>query len=429
MKNKTSKFLASSAVALMLAPAALSVLPQNVVNADAVGTVSTNTPVYDGNGKANGVTLPSGSQWKLGQQITLNGVAHYQVGNNEYIPASVVTNVTGATNSEDDTGTVGRYRADNPDAGKTVTADTVLHVYDIYGNDTGVTLPAGSQWKIGDVLHANKQVYYQIATNQYVSTLNVTLNSTSTTTNTSDITQDANYGKTGTTLVTATVYDNNGNSTGLTLPKASQWKLGSLMKIGQAAYYQVATNEWLRSTDLNIASDTAVSDNGSYITTSNEIAGQTGSVTSNVEVVNGSGTPIGKTLPAGSQWKLGANVLYYDKQSYYQVASDEYISIAYVRLSTENNTNTSIPTPGNGLIGTTSVAQRTYNTSTNAYDMNLPANTSWKIDRLVVNKYGSYWGEIATNQWVWISSVRLNSGLNLKDYSYYEPDFATSIAK
>ena len=96
--KKRNNILVASAVAIMLAPAALSALPQQTVDASAVGTISTTTPVYNASGKQTGQTLPSGSKWQLGQQATINGVAHYLVGNNEYVPASVVTNVTGATN-------------------------------------------------------------------------------------------------------------------------------------------------------------------------------------------------------------------------------------------------------------------------------------------------------------------------------------------
>lgn len=278
MKNRTRKVIAASAVAIMLAPAALSALPQNV-DAAAVGTVSNTTPVYDANGKATGQTLLSGSSWQLGQQLTINGVAHYQVATNEYIPASVVKNVTGSANSVDSSQSQSRWVEDNPDAGKIATANTTLNVVDAYGNSTGATLPKSTQWKIG------------------------------------------------------------------------------------------------------------------------------------------------------------SQTLHYDKQTFYQVATNEFVSVAYMNIvdqtsTTPNtNTNSSVPTPSNGLIATTNKQIRTYNTSTNSYDLTLPANSAWKISKLVVNKYGSYWGQVATNQWVWITDVTLNSGLNLKANSYYEPEFATSINK
>src|SRR5699024_9020791 len=143
--------------------------------------------------------------------------------------------------------------------------------------------------------------------------------------------------------------------------------------------------------------------NGSYITDVPNVGGSVGVTATNAPVVNGSGTPTGATLPKGTQWKLGSKMLHYDKQTFYQVATDEYVSVAYMNLvdqtSTTTNTNSSVPTPSNGLIGTANKQIRTYNTATNAYDLTLPAGSAWKISKLVVNKYGSYWGQVATNQW------------------------------
>lgn len=437
MKNRTRKVIAASAVAIMLAPAALSALPQNV-DAAAVGTVSNTTPVYDANGKATGQTLPSGSSWQLGQQVTINGVAHYQVATNEYIPASVVKNVTGSANSVDSSQSQSRWVEDNPDAGKIATANTTLNVVDAYGNSTGATLPAGSQWKIGNILHANKMIYYQVSTNQYINAQNVTVagqtTTTTTTTNNPYITTDAQYGKTVTITNTANIVDSNGNSTGMTLPVGSKWRIADMLFVNGKNYYQVATNEWIQDTDFTV-SGPATGDNGSYITDGSGAAGSVGITTNNVQVVNSSGTPTGATLPKGTQWKIGSQTLHYDKQTFYQVATNEFVSVAYMNIvdqtsTTPNtNTNSSVPTPSNGLIATAKKQIRTYNTSTNSYDLTLPANSAWKISKLVVNKYGSYWGQVATNQWVWITDVTLNSGLNLKTNSYYEPEFATSINK
>lgn len=441
--KKRNNILVASAVAIMLAPAALSALPQQTVSASAVGTISNATPVYNASGKQTGTTLPSGSKWQLGQQATVNGVAHYLIGTNEYIPASAVTDITGSANSEDDTNTVGRYVSDNPNAGKTVTANQALNVVDVYGNETGTVLPSGSRWIIGNVLHVNKMVYYQVGNNQYVPELSVTLDGQNTTAADNYTETDGNFGKTATVTQVATVVDNSGNNTGIVLPVNSQWKLGKAMHHDKQTYYQVATNEWISFGDISIANtttntnnnNTTGSGNGSYITSGSSDAGKTGTVTVATQIVNGHGDNTGKTLPVGSRWLVGGDILSYDKQTYYQIATDEFVSVAYMQIDEDNtttttNTNTSsVPTPGNGLIGTTNVEQKTYNTATNAYDQVLPANSSWKINKLVVNKYGSYWGQIGTNEWVWISNVRLNSGLNLKANSYYEPDFATNIAK
>lgn len=431
MKNRTRKVIAASAVAIMLAPAALNALPQQV-DASAVGTVSVATPVYDANGKANGVTLPSGSSWQLGQQATINGVAHYQVGTNEYIPASVVTNVTGSANSVDTTQAPDRWITENADAGKVATANTTLNVVDAYGNTTGQTLPKGSQWKIGKILHANRMLYYQVGTNQFINAQDVTVAGQNNDSAAGSIAQDANFGKTATVTSAAKLIDNNGNDLGVTLPVNSNWVLGKVLVANNETYYQVATNEWISKNNIKINDNTQ---NGQTVDTylvDTSAAGKTGVTTTDVQVVDGQGNVTGTTLPGNSQWKIGSKMLHHDKQTYYQVATNEFVSVAYMKLledTTTTNTNPSVPTPSNGLTATTNKQIRTYNTSTNAYDLTLPAGSAWKISKLVVNKYGSYWGEVATNQWVWISDVTLNSGLSLKANSYYEPEFATSINK
>lgn len=426
---KKEKILATAAATIMLAPAALNALPTNIVQAAAVGTISSTTPTYNSKGQSTGRTLPTGSQWQLGQQVTLNGIVNYQVATNEFVPASAVTNVTGPTNSEDDTHTVGRYVSDNADAGKTVRANQTLNVVDVYGNETGRTLPANSQWKIGQLLHVNKTLYYQVGGNEYVPVVDVTLFGATENNTGSDFTQDGNFGKTVTVKAAQPLVDNNGLSLGITLPVGSQWKIGKLMRQGNVDYYQVATNEWVPVSAINIQNTQVGSNNGSYITSGNTMAGKIGTVVSdNVPVVNGAGVATGRTLAKGSQWKVGSQNLHYDKQAFFQISTNEYVSDMYLSVET-GNTTSSVPTPGNGLVATLTKTQQVYDPSTNTYGQTLAANTAWRVNQLVVNKYGSFWGRIAPNQWVWISNTTLNSGLNLKANSYYEPEFATNINK
>ncbi|AUI70865.1 SLAP domain-containing protein [Companilactobacillus alimentarius] len=431
---KKEKFLVAVAASIMLAPVALNSLPTETVDAAAVGTTSAVTPIYDANGKLTGQSLSAGSKWKLGQQITLNGVANYQVATNEYVPATYITNVVGSANPEDDTQTVGRYISNNPDAGKTVTAKQTLSIVDGYGNETGRTLPANSQWKIGRTLHVNKMIYYEVGTNEYILATDVSIAGEAG--NSNETVQDVNFGKTATIKNTQQLVDSSGKAIGVSLPTGSKWKLGSYMKLNGVGYYQVATNEWVLATGISVDSNTT--NNGSYIIGGSTAAGKTGTITvNNAPIVNGAGIATGQTLSKGSQWKVGSQTLNYDKQAFYQVATDEFVSDMYMNINsdstttnTANTTNSSgVPTPGNGLIATLTKNQQVYNSSTNSYGQTLPVNSAWKISQLVVNKYGSYWGQVATNQWVWITDTRLNSGLNLKSNSYYEPEFATSIDK
>lgn len=356
---KKSNLLVASAVAIMLAPAALNVLPaQTTQAADSIGTIKAGKgQVVDDNGQATTVTLPDGSSWKLGSSKQMNGETYYLVGNNEWVAASSLTSSddttstsTSTTTNDESTSVLGKIGTVNSSAAT---------VYDGTGKSLNTKLPQGSSWKLGKMVRINNIPYDQVATNQYVlaayfdvagaTTTTDTNTSTSTSTST---TTDANAvkGKTGTLVNTAVVYDATGKSLGSTLAKGSDWKLGTAINIGNTVYYQIATNEYLLATDVKVAT---------------------------------------ATTPA--------------KPTY------------------------TTPTPGNGLNATTTAKTEVYNTETNKH-VTLPANT-YKVSKLVVNKYGSYYGQVSNNDWVWITSVTLNSGLSLPEYAVSEPEFATHISK
>lgn len=52
-----------------------------------------------------------------------------------------------------------------------------------------------------------------------------------------------------TPLINATVYDNNGTATSVTLPKMSAWNVDRTMTLNGNKYYRVANNEWVKSND------------------------------------------------------------------------------------------------------------------------------------------------------------------------------------
>jgi len=421
---KKGKILVAAAIAIMVAPAALNSLPENIVEAAAGSTYKT-TPVYDAKGKITGRSLAAGTRWKLGQQVILNGVVNYQVGINEYIPAASVSNVVGSANQEDDSQSYGHYLRENSDLGKTVLTDRNLGIVDIYGNETGRTIPAHTQWKVGQILYANKQTYYQVATNEFISTNSATIVGGSVNNKQISVTKNGNFGKVAIVVATQSLVDSNGNAIGIVLPIASQWNLGKYMTRGGVGYYQVATNEWIIASGIHIESKL---ENGSYITNGNAAEGKTGIIsTNNAPIVNGAGMAIGRNLSKGSQWKVGSETLHYNKQLFYQVATDEFVSDWYMKIIKLNPAT--VPMPGKGLIATLTKNQRIYDSSSNSYDKTLYAGTAWKVGHLVVNKYGAYWGQVATNQWVNIANSRLNSSLSLKNNSYYEPEFATNINK
>ncbi|WP_201308091.1 SLAP domain-containing protein [Companilactobacillus farciminis] len=235
------------------------------------------------------------------------------------------------------------------------------------------------------------------------------------------------------------------------LGKDTDWQLGKIININGNTYYQVATDEYALSTNITVInSDSTSTDTNNNANTDTNTDTTTdkdtdttkiGTLSYAAKVVDPDGNATGQVLPAGSAWKLGVtkNI---DGNDYYQVASNAYVIALAVKINsndtnsdtntnTNNNTNTTpaIPMPNNGLVATTNVSTRVYNYADNAYGQTLPTGSAWKVSKLVVNKYGSYWGEIATNQYVWLGDVTINSGLNLKDNSEYIAEFATSINK
>ncbi len=209
----------------------------------------------------------------------------------------------------------------------------------------------------------------------------------------------------------------------------TDWQLGKIININGNTYYQVSTDEYALSTNMNVVdnSTTDTTDTNNDTTTTN-VAGKTGTLTAAAKVVDANGNQTGTVLDAGSSWKLGETKSI-NGNDYYQVATNSYVISLVVKINTTTtNDNTYVaPTPNNGLIATTNVATKAYNYATNSYDQTLPAGSAWKVSKLVVNKYGSYWGQISSNEYVWLGDVTINSGLNLKDNSEYIADFATGI--
>jgi len=447
MRNKKSNILVASAVAIMLAPAALGALPQQDVQAASglsglVGTIRRGAgQIVDDNGNSTNATLPNFSSWQLGQYKRMRGEMYYQVATNQWV---AVTAMDIADNGQKISLNVTNYDPSLINVG-TVGSNAAIM------NNSGVTtgsLPVGSKWRLGQLATIKGAPAFEVGTNQWIAASSVTSMTSSDTSSQAIPTKDTNVnsetnsvmGKIGTVAIAAPVYDINGKPVSLTLEKGSQWKLGTMVRINGIPYVQVATNEYVLgaymnysgNTNTSTTTDTSTQTDAPYIT-ANLNAGKTGTTTSSLAIVDNNGKSTGATLPAG-QWKLG-RILKADKVAYFEVGNNEWVTAAFVKINNSStttpatHTNTGIPTPGNGLVGRTNVAQKTYDTSTNANGQTLKANTSWKISKLVVNKYGSYWGQISTNEWVWLGNVTLNSGLHLDDYAELEPDFALNIAK
>lgn len=259
---KKNKALIGTALALLIAPTVLSNLsPQTVSAADVsdiglVGTVNGSGVLVDDQGQTITSTfLPNNSSWKLGNSKQINGITYYQVATNEWIAANSlnISNQQAQTQSQttDNTQVV--------DSGQVGTAKWSTSVVNSQGQAiSGVTIPTGGSWTIGNTTEINGVSYVQIATDEYVqsSALNIISAADQTPTQSQEQVQEQSV--VGTVVNgPANVYDTSMDSfSGRQLADGSQWKVGQMVqnKYGYK-FYQVSNNEWTQSENMQLNQD------------------------------------------------------------------------------------------------------------------------------------------------------------------------------
>lgn len=186
-----------------------------------VGTLGYPVNVVDMYGNPTGRVLQAGSSWKLGNLYVLkDGNTYYKISTSEYALASVIT--PSSTTSSNTTSNVGVLGYD-------------AKVVDANGTYTGITLPAGSSWQLGQFVTIGNNGYYQVATNEYV--LATIINST-------------NYSFNATLRTNISVYNSSTNSLTRTLPAGSSWKITTVLRNKNNEFWgKVATNEWIKIDD------------------------------------------------------------------------------------------------------------------------------------------------------------------------------------
>lgn len=261
---KKNKALIGSALALLIAPAVLSNLsPQDVDAAvttpsNLVGTVRRGSGVLV-NSQGQTITstyLPNFSSWKLGATTQINGITYYQVATDQWIAASSI--VISDTTPQVDTSV----------SGQNATARWNAAVVNSQGQAiTGVTLPAQSNWKLGASLTINGKLYYQVATNEFVAASDLNIGQTQTTqaATTTQTTQNQNVqNQTQDQQLVgrvvngpADLYDTSMDAfSSRQLAEGTDWKVGNMVqnKYGYT-FYQVSTNEWAQSSNMKLNQD------------------------------------------------------------------------------------------------------------------------------------------------------------------------------
>ncbi|MFC6176266.1 SLAP domain-containing protein [Companilactobacillus huachuanensis] len=265
---KKNKVLIGSALALLIAPTVLSNLsPQSVSAADTaevgglVGTVTGSGVLVNDQGQTITSTfLPNNSAWKLGNTKQINGVTYYQVATNEWIAANNlnISSQTQAAQTQSQVQT-SSYETQVANSGQIGTVKWATAVVNSQGQAvSGVILPAGSSWNVGQTVTLNGESYVQIATDEYVaaSNLNIATPQAATQTETQQTQQSEQQQPVVGTVVNgpADVYDTSMDSfSGRQLQEGSQWKVGQQVqnKYGYT-FYQVSTNEWTQSSNMQV---------------------------------------------------------------------------------------------------------------------------------------------------------------------------------
>lgn len=379
-------------------------------------------------------------------------------------------------------------------AATTTTANTIknpigtvdyggAYTVDANGKQTSLFLSGKSSWKLGKSVLINGQRYYEVATNNYISSEHITLTDGMPVVNPTMV-KPAVDNQIGTLGYAVKLVDAQGNPTGRTLPAGSSWKLGGMYNIGMNTYYQVGNNEYALETGIKTSIPaTSNNQNSNNQTTQSKTVGTTVAA---AKVVDINGRDTGVTLPSGSSWQLG-QLVNINGSYYFQVATNEYVyanilktnyspEVTYqntvITLSkdqviyNDNNMATGYTLPAGSswktdknkvilsqnarfyhigtnqwvkndnegarsVVATLNSAQKVYDSSTNSMTRTLPSNSSWHIGTVVINSKNIRWGQVSKNEWIKLgdSSVSMSYGDSeyIVNTSVKEPNFALNF--
>ncbi|KRO00758.1 SLAP domain-containing protein [Companilactobacillus kimchiensis] len=436
--NKKRVLLAST-MAILIAPTVLETISNQVTVQAAPTNISENTinnPIgtvdyggadaIDSNGNKTGLFLSGKSSWKLGASVLINNQRCYAIGVNTYVNSQNITITDGMP-------PVNPFLVKDTDNNQTGTLGYAVKVVDMHGNPTGVVLPAGSSWKLGNLYSINGKTYYQVATNEYVESTVVKVNDVPATAPSTS----GNMTPENRTIALSNdsqVLDDNGNPTGKTLPKDSFWHTDQSKSINNYRYYRVATNAWV---SMGGASSATIFGNGPISIT----------LTTDTTLYDSSTNTFTRSLPAGSSWKAYSAVKNQNNEIYVKVSSNEWLRLTEKNQSGGAYTMEQIATygassepdfathyaPAVALTATLKNNQSVYDTSSNSLTRALPASSSWKITKVVRNQKNEFWGRVSTNEWLLIDASNLNMSYGDSDtvpnVAISEPTFATNITK
>ena len=192
--------------------------------------------------------------------------------------------------------------------------DKTAQVYTSYGNVvSGRTLEPNSPWKYFETKEISGETYYRVGLNEWVKASDVTAKAT-----TNEVTPFTD--NVTTKDYVAVLYTKDGQAiTGRGLNKNSTWKTANKLVRGGETYYQVATNEWVKASDVTVdapsTNDDAVTPYKGVVTTNDSVA----------MLYSKEGKELtGRALGPHTDWQT-ANKMNLNGETYYQVATTEWV--------------------------------------------------------------------------------------------------------
>lgn len=295
-----------------------------------IGTLNQAATVIDMSGNANGIVLPTGSSWKLGNLYSINGSNYYQVATNEYIAESTV-------NTSNSAGSPVVATPENTD----IALPTDTQIFDDNGNATGKYLPKGSFWHSDFSKSMNNSRYYRIATNEWV-----TLGGSST----------SNVFDNGPVTLTLSkntqLYNSSSNTYTRTLPAGSAWRTFSAVKNkNNQIFVKVSTDEWLPLNGTNLADGSitfadivyAANYDAEFAVNYDQDKTITANLIKDQKVYDTSSNSMTRTLPSGSSWKISQVVRNNQNQFWGKVSNNEWLLIDANTMSMNYGDSDSVP--------------------------------------------------------------------------------------
>ncbi|WP_157049135.1 MBG domain-containing protein, partial [Companilactobacillus nantensis] len=184
-----------------------------------------------------------------------------------------------------------------------------------------------------------------------------------------------------TTTSTVNLYNNEGKLLdSRALGVDSCWFSDEEYTIGGIMYYRVATDEFAKASDVYVYIDPEPA----LVRVYNNIRGK---------LVDYQGTKVNRELSPSSEWRTD-RIAIINGQQFYRVATNEFVSVdevyPYTNVNAEVTTNSELPI---------------YNERDEKLDIVLPANGTYKADKIVVMN-GVKFYRVATNQFIPVAGVR-----------------------